>query len=179
MGLAQSLGVQEWISLGAIPAAVPHTRAVPVMGTESRRGLLRGNVTPGPTGLLRVPAAAISVIDIAVSAAGVPAVGYFAQIPHYVSGPYPLAAVELLRTVGRAVGRLRRMAGDFQNQFNEALREADMADALAYLGTMPRFNGRALAAPGDRDLRRCAGLARTNCGENRERMLRHSPRTAQ
>lgn len=35
----------------------------------------------------------------------------------------------LLRTVGQAVGRLRRMAGDFQNQFNEALREADMADA--------------------------------------------------
>ena len=35
----------------------------------------------------------------------------------------------LLRTVGQAVGRLRRMAGDFQNQFNEALREADMAEA--------------------------------------------------
>jgi len=35
----------------------------------------------------------------------------------------------LLRTVGQAVGKLRRMAGDFQNQFNEAMREADMADA--------------------------------------------------
>jgi len=35
----------------------------------------------------------------------------------------------LLRTVGQAVSRLRRMAGDFQNQFNEAMREADMADA--------------------------------------------------
>jgi sec-independent protein translocase protein TatB len=35
----------------------------------------------------------------------------------------------LLRTVGQAVNRLRRMAGDFQNQFNEAMREADMADA--------------------------------------------------
>ena len=87
VGLTHSLGVQEWISLGAIPAAVPHTRPVPVMGTESRRGLLRGDVTPGPTGLLREPAAAISVIDLAVSGGGVPAVGYFAQIPHYVSGP--------------------------------------------------------------------------------------------
>lgn len=111
VGLAQSLGVQEWISLGAIPAAVPHTRAVPIMGTESRRGLLRANVTPGPTGLLRVPAAAISVIDLAVSGAGVPAVGYFAQIPHYVSGPYPLAAVELLRTVGRHLDELIDVSG--------------------------------------------------------------------
>lgn len=102
--LAQSLGVSEWISLGAIPAAVPHTRPVPVLGTESRRGLLRGGVLPGPSGLLRVPAAAISVIDLAVTAAGVPAVGYFAQIPHYVSGAYPAAAVELLRAVGRHLG---------------------------------------------------------------------------
>ena len=28
----------EWISLGAIPAAVPHTRAVPILGTASRAG---------------------------------------------------------------------------------------------------------------------------------------------
>lgn len=35
----------------------------------------------------------------------------------------------LLRTVGQAVGRMRRMAGDFQNQFNDAMREADMAEA--------------------------------------------------
>ena len=35
----------------------------------------------------------------------------------------------LLRTVGQMVGKMRRMAGDFQNQFNEAMREADMAEA--------------------------------------------------
>jgi hypothetical protein len=104
VGLTESLGVTEWISLGAIPAAVPHTRPVPVLGTESRKGLLRGEVQPGPAGLLRVPAAAISVIDLAVTAAGIPSVGYFAQIPHYVSGPYPAAAVELLRALGRHLG---------------------------------------------------------------------------
>lgn len=32
---------------------------------------------------------------------------------------------KLLRTVGQTVGRLRRMAGDFQSQFNQALREAE------------------------------------------------------
>ena len=27
--------------------------------------------------------------------------GYFAQIPHYVSGPYPQASIELLRALGK------------------------------------------------------------------------------
>ena len=99
--LAGRLGVVEWISLGAIPAAVPHTRPIPVMGTESVPGLLRGGVQPGPAGVLRVPSAASSVIDHALAAAGVAALGYYAQVPHYVSGPYPPAAVALMRAVGR------------------------------------------------------------------------------
>ncbi len=99
--LARRLDVVAWISLGAIPAAVPHTRPVTILGTESRPGLLRGGVTPGPDGILRVPAAAISVLDHAVSRAGVAAVGYYAQVPHYVTGDYPPASVELLRLVGK------------------------------------------------------------------------------
>jgi hypothetical protein len=99
--LVRQLGVAQWISLGAIPAAVPHTRPVPIMGTESEPGLLRGDIRPGPDGLLRVPSAAISVLEMAVSRSGTPAVGYFAQVPHYVSGPYAVAALELLRAVGR------------------------------------------------------------------------------
>jgi len=102
--LAQHLGVAQWISLGAIPAAVPHTRAVPILGTESKSGLLKGSVQPGPEGILRVPAAAISVFDISVTKAGIPAVGYFAQIPHYVSGPYPEASIELLRALEKHLG---------------------------------------------------------------------------
>jgi len=99
--MARQLGVVQWISLGAIPAAVPHTRPVPVLGTESEPGLLRGDIQPGPAGLLRVPAAAISVLDISIAQAGISAVGYYAQVPHYVSGPYAPAAVELVTAVGR------------------------------------------------------------------------------
>ena len=99
--LAVDLEVGQWISLGAIPAAVPHTRPVPILGTESRSGLLKGGVTAGPDGVLRVPSAAISIFDIAVSKAGIPAVGYFAQIPHYVSGEYPQASIDLLRALAK------------------------------------------------------------------------------
>ena len=102
--IVDRLGITQWISLGAIPAAVPHTRPVPIIGTESAPGLLQGDVLPGPDGLLRVPSAAISVLEMAVSKAGTPAVGYYAQVPHYVSGPYALAAVELLRAVGTHLG---------------------------------------------------------------------------
>jgi proteasome assembly chaperone (PAC2) family protein len=104
LDIASRLGVAQWISLGAIPAAVPHTRAVPIMGTESEAGLLRGNVRPGPEGLLRVPAAALSVLEMMMARSGTTAVGYFAQVPHYVSGPYPVAAVALLRALEQHVG---------------------------------------------------------------------------
>jgi sec-independent protein translocase protein TatB len=33
-----------------------------------------------------------------------------------------------LRTLGQWMGKIRRMASEFQNQFNEAMREAEMAD---------------------------------------------------
>ena len=102
--VARALGVREWISLGAIPAAVPHTRQVPILGTASRDGLLRGDIRPGPAGILRVPAALISVLEMQAAKDGLDAVGYFAQVPHYVSGPYPAAAVELLRAVERHLG---------------------------------------------------------------------------
>jgi PAC2 family len=102
--LAGRLGVVQWISLGAIPAAVPHTRKVPIMGTEASPGLLRGDVTAGPAGTLRVPSALVSALEIEVAAAGIPALGYFAQVPHYVSGPYATAALELLRALGNHLG---------------------------------------------------------------------------
>jgi hypothetical protein len=102
--LAEDLGVTEWLTLGAIPAAVPHTRPVPVLGIESRAGLLKGGIEPGPAGSMKVPAAAVSVVDIAIAEAGIPAFGYFAQVPHYVSGEYPAAAVALVRAVERHIG---------------------------------------------------------------------------
>lgn len=41
-----------------------------------------------------------------------------------VIGPKELPAA--LRTVGRMIGKVKRMASEFQGQFNEALREADL-----------------------------------------------------
>src|SRR5262249_20795762 len=94
--LCARLGVVQWISLGAVPGAVSHTRAVPLMTTASRDGLLGPDATRSPDGILRVPAAALSTFEMAVTAAGTPAVGFFAQVPPYASIGYAAATLALL-----------------------------------------------------------------------------------
>lgn len=126
--LVGRLGVAEWISLGAIPAAVPHTRSVPVMGTASGPDLLTSGISAGPAGLLRVPSAAISMLEMRVAQAGIPALGYFAQIPHYVSGPYPGAAVELLGILSRHLG-VDLPTGDLVEEARQLRQRLDLAAA--------------------------------------------------
>jgi hypothetical protein len=102
--LARHFAVSSWVSLGAIPVAAAHTRPITVLGTASEVGLLPDGVTQGPAGRLQVPSALLSVLELGVAAAGIPALGFFAQVPHYVSATYPGAAIELLRHVGRFLG---------------------------------------------------------------------------
>jgi len=94
--LAGSMGVEEHVSLGAIPAAVPHTVPTTVMMTASTADLLLG--APPIEGLLRVPAAAVSVLEWALARAGTPAVGFWAQVPHYAAA-YAPGAIALVRRV--------------------------------------------------------------------------------
>ena len=102
--LALRLGVVEWVSLGSIPTAVPHTRPVPILATASREGLLHEDEHQGPAGLLRVPAAALSTLEMAMIGSGIPAVGFYAQVPHYIGGPYAAAAIAILEHAGRHLG---------------------------------------------------------------------------
>jgi hypothetical protein len=103
--LARRLGVVEWISLGAIPAAVPHTRPVPVLATASTAAVLRDGEQQGPGGVLRVPAAALSAVEMTVASAGIPAVGYYAQVPHYIGATaYAPATLALLQHLERRLG---------------------------------------------------------------------------
>lgn len=94
--LALRLGVVEHVSLGSIPAAVPHTAATPVMMTASGPELFRGATRT--EGLLRVPAAAVSLVEWTLADHGVPAVGFWAQVPHYAN-PFAAGAIALVRRV--------------------------------------------------------------------------------
>jgi sec-independent protein translocase protein TatB len=57
-----------------------------------------------------------------------------AVIALVVIGPKELPAV--LRTVGQWMGKIRRMAAEFQSQFQEAMREAEMADLKKSIDTI-------------------------------------------
>lgn len=94
--LSLRIGIVEHVSLGAIPAAVPHTAQTPVMMTASSQELMRG---ASPTeGLLRVPAAAVSLVEWTMAGNGIPAVGFWAQVPHYAM-PFAAGAIALIRKV--------------------------------------------------------------------------------
>lgn len=94
--IALKLGVVEHVSIGAIPSAIPHTAPTPVMMTASSDELLREGAPN--QGLLRVPAAAVSLIEWTLASNGIPAVGFWAQVPHYAS-PYASGAIALVRKV--------------------------------------------------------------------------------
>jgi hypothetical protein len=96
LDLALRVGIVEHVSLGAIPSAVPHTAPTPVMMTAATEEQRRG--TPPNEGLLRVPAAAVSLIEWTLAQSGIPAVGFWAQVPHYAT-PFAAGAVALVRKV--------------------------------------------------------------------------------
>jgi proteasome assembly chaperone (PAC2) family protein len=101
--IAHRFDVTQLVTLGSVPAAVPHTLPSPVMTTASDMSLITHDVRP-PEGLLRVPAAAVSMVDQQVAASGIPTVGFFVQVPHYASGNYPAAVLALLQRFSRHLG---------------------------------------------------------------------------
>ena len=126
LDVALRLGVVEWVSLGAIPAAVPHTRPVPILATASKPGLLHAEEQVGPQGLLRVPAAALSALEHTVAGGGIPAVGFFAQVPHYVGGTFTAATIALLEHAARHLG----VDVPLEGLTDEAMTQRERLDAV-------------------------------------------------
>lgn len=121
--LALRLGVVQSVALGAIPAAVPHTRPVTLMATATPPDLL-GPDDVRPAGLLRVPAAALSVVQMGLSEHGIPTVGFYAQVPHYVTAVHAPAVLALVERLGRHAGVEFPLA----SLIEEASRQRDQLD---------------------------------------------------
>lgn len=99
VALGQRLGVELVVGLGAFPAPVPHTRPVRLAASASNEPLARSIGFVPVT--IDVPAGAQAVLEVAFGRAGVPSVGVWARVPHYVSGSsYPEAAAALLDKLG-------------------------------------------------------------------------------
>jgi hypothetical protein len=101
--LCTELGVVEFISLGGIPWAAPHTRPTIVVTTSSRPELL-GDDANLPPGRLQVPASVVSTVGTTVADRGIPTVGLWARVPHYVGGTYHPAVVTLVERLSLHLG---------------------------------------------------------------------------
>jgi proteasome assembly chaperone (PAC2) family protein len=101
--LALELGVRLVTGLGAYPAPVPHTRPTGVVSTATSAELARqvGSVP----GRIDVPAGVLAAIERCCAEQGLPAVGLWAQVPHYAAAmPYPAAAAALVHALHRVCG---------------------------------------------------------------------------
>jgi predicted ATP-grasp superfamily ATP-dependent carboligase len=124
--LAEALGTQMVVTMGALLADVPHSRPVPITGLSSDEGLVqRVGLSPssyeGPTGI-------VGVLHAACQEAGVPTASLWASVPHYVAAaPNPKAALALVRKleglVGVSVdaGELESAAADYERQVSLAV----------------------------------------------------------
>jgi PAC2 family len=99
VGLARDIGCELAVTLGALLADVPHTRAIPVTGTASDPdrvadlGLTRSRYE-GPTGI-------VGVLSDAFRQAGLASASLWASVPHYVATPpNPRATHALLERLG-------------------------------------------------------------------------------
>jgi proteasome assembly chaperone (PAC2) family protein len=124
--LAEAIGVQLVVTLGALLADVPHTRPVSITGMASDQALIdRLGLQPptyeGPTGI-------VGVLHAACSDAGMPSASLWAAVPHYVAvAPNPKGALALLRRLESLVGvtvdamQLEAAAADYDRQVSRAV----------------------------------------------------------
>jgi proteasome assembly chaperone (PAC2) family protein len=171
LGYVDRLGVTKVITLGALLTDTPHTRPTPVSGIsfdKASAGQMRvePSTYQGPTGI-------VGVFQDACVQAGVPALSFWAAVPHYVSqAKVPKAAVALLHRIEEVLdvevplGALPEQAEEWERTVSEMAdaddevreyvrqleeqHEADAGDAE----TLSQASGDEIAADFERYLRR-------------------------
>lgn len=93
--LAAQFDVSMMVGLGAYPIAVPHSRPSRLSVSASNEALAKR--ASNFRNSVDVPAGISAALEEALAASGIPTIGLWAQIPHYISAsPYPAGAVALL-----------------------------------------------------------------------------------
>ncbi|MEO1057330.1 MAG: PAC2 family protein [Actinomycetota bacterium] len=101
--IAEDVGVTTMVGFGAYPFAAPHTRPARLSVSSPSTDVL-ASVTFARSSV-DVPAGMAAVLEHALHARKVPALGIWAQVPHYVSAmAYPAASLALLEGLREATG---------------------------------------------------------------------------
>lgn len=171
IGHFERLGISTVVTLGALLADTAHTRPVPVTGvaysaSSAKQFGLEQTRYEGPTGIT-------GVLQEACVRAGIPAISFWAAVPHYVAQPpNPKATMALLHRVEDVLDvevplvGLPEQSTDWETTVNEMTEEdeevlgyvraleergdaeTDMSDAVS------KTDGEAIAAEFERYLRR-------------------------
>ena len=152
--VADALGVEMVISLGALIAEVSHTLPVPITGLASSQELveeleLERSSYEGPTGI-------VGVVHDLCRQSGLDSASLWAAVPHYVAAvPNPKAALALLRRLEGLTGiaveasELEEETDDYEEQIGRAVAanpeieelvariEAEQVDLLDEEGELP------------------------------------------
>jgi proteasome assembly chaperone (PAC2) family protein len=152
--VADALGVEMVITLGALIAEVSHTLPVPITGLASSQELveeleLERSSYEGPTGI-------VGVVHDLCRQNGLDSASLWAAVPHYVAAvPNPKAALALLRRLEGLTGiaveasELEEETEDYEEQIGRAVAanpeieelvqriEAEQADLLEEEGELP------------------------------------------
>jgi proteasome assembly chaperone (PAC2) family protein len=155
--LALRLGVRLVVGLGSYPIGVPHTRPTLVSCTASMpelaavSGLLRNSVD--------VPAGVAAALERSFAEVNVPAIGLWAQVPHYATGmPFPAASASLLDSLNSVADlaietrTLTEAAQQHRGRLDELVRQSDEHQSMvqqlegAYDNMVEQVGG--LAMPG-------------------------------
>ena len=128
--LAQDLGIELVVTLGALLADVPHTRPAPVTGAATDPKLvdelgLQLSRYEGPTGI-------VGVLLEACRRASIPSVSLWAAVPHYVSlAPSPRAARALCERLSGVLGLTVDVAelAEAEETYVEQVSEAVASDS--------------------------------------------------
>lgn len=166
----QRLQVSTVVTLGALLADSPHTRPVPVTGsapdpdTAERFNLSRSEYE-GPTGI-------VGLFQDSCVQAGIPAVSFWAAVPHYVSQPpSPKATLALLHRVEDVLdvevplGGVPEQAEEWEHTVSEMADEdedvrnyiralEERGDAEDTMPSLSETSGETIAAEFERYLRR-------------------------
>jgi proteasome assembly chaperone (PAC2) family protein len=166
LAAAEELGAETVVTLGALLADTPHTRPIPVSGTTTdlevaRRLKLEQSNYEGPTGI-------VGVFQDASVRADLPAVSFWAAVPHYVAQPpcpkatlALLGQLEELLEVSIPLGDLPEDAKAWERGVDElASEDEEIGDYVRALeetrdtAELPEASGEAIAREFERYLKR-------------------------
>jgi proteasome assembly chaperone (PAC2) family protein len=153
--LAEALGTQLVVTMGALLADVPHTHPVSITGLASDtlladRLAVKETTYEGPTGI-------VGVLHTACMEAGLPSASLWAAVPHYVAAaPNPKAALALVRKIESLVAvtvdatELETATGEYERQVGLAVQSDP--DVQAFVERLEQAAERDTSSLGPGDL---------------------------